>query len=104
MSPLGSPNRGQTRAPWKEMTARRSLPCSHEAGHAGPHEAEDRIAEWPNTSPAEASRLIIEERQAHGRASRRLRLWGSGKVRAREVLEAVREWEGIATKLEEAGK
>ncbi len=48
--------------------------------------------------------LVIRERALHGTAARKLRLWGSSKVTAREVLAAVVEWEGIATKLEEAGK
>jgi hypothetical protein len=52
----------------------------------------------------EYTQLVTRERQAHGRASRRLRLWGSKKLTVSDVMEAVREWEGIATKLEEAGK
>jgi hypothetical protein len=84
------------------MIERRSLPCYHEAGHAGPHEAEDRIAEWEDAATYPS--LVLRERALHGTAARKLRLWGSSKLTARDVLAAVLEWEGVASKLEEAGK
>jgi hypothetical protein len=52
----------------------------------------------------EYTQLVARERQAHGRALRALKGWGATKYEAREVLALVLEWEGIATKLEEAGK